>query len=150
MPTQTNSIYDKLVTLFGTSLSSYQRLPNPYIAQANSELVLTKAWGLGVGPGTRQQLEFNCNTPSYERIYNLLLINQVTSTDHDISARSGIEKSIIDDFIALNDVIEANVTLDGLAYDAAYVDDSGIEFLDGKNLKYISISINYSVKWREP
>lgn len=143
------TIHTKLVEIISGELSEYRRIPNPYAAEANSQLILAKAFGIGIGPGSRQEIELGGSGAFYERLFNILLSQQMTATPHDIAARETIERSLIEDFVKVNNLLEKNVALDGLAYDSAYVDDSGIEFIDAEQGKFVNINVNYLVRYTE-
>lgn len=152
--TQTGSnkitlIHAKIVELIEARLSDYKRIPNPYSIEQNSKLILFKAYGVGIGPGSRVNLEYGCPTAAYERIYNIVLANQMSATAHDIERRAAIETGLIDDFVKVNNIFEKNVTLDGLAYDSAYADDSGIELLEAEQQRFVTLNVNFVVRYTE-
>lgn len=142
-------IRDKLVSIVVSELPDYRRIPNPYSVEANSKLILFKAYGVGIGPGARIQLETGCGSAAYERTYNLVLAQQMNATPHDIERRAEIESSIIEDFVKANNVLEKNVTLDGIAFDSEYSDDSGIQLLETENDRFVSLNVNYIVRYTE-
>lgn len=143
------TIHAKLVDIISGELSDYRRIPNPYVSEANNQLILAKAYGVGIGPGARIQLEYGKATAGYERAFNVVLSQQMTATAHDITAREAIERSIVQDFVKINNLLEKNVTLDGLAYDSEYIDDSGIEFIDAELGKFVTLNVNYLVRYTE-
>jgi hypothetical protein len=73
----------------------------------------------------------------------------MNATAHDIERRAAIEQAVIEDFVQVNNVLEKNVTLDGLAFDSSYSDDSGITFIETDNNRFVSLNINYIVRYTE-
>ena len=144
-----STIYDNLQTLVGAALSTWKRLPNPYVADQNAELLLTKGYGIAIGPGrNRPDIEVGCRA-YYERIFNVVLTQQITTTDHDSTARAAIEKALVEAFYAVRRAIDGDNTLSAQAVSVDYQDDSGIELLLGARAKCMSINVNFLVLYQE-
>lgn len=148
MPTSISSIYDNLIDLVAAALPTYKRIPNPYIMDSNNQLVLSRGYGVAFGPGNRVDLHVGCRI-SYERIFNVMLVKLVTTTDHNVSARETLEKQLIEDFTTLRVALENDFTLSGQCIRVDYSSDSGIEFNASETLKFISINMDLLCLYEE-
>lgn len=149
MPSKISEIYDRIVTVATAELSGYKQIPNPYFPEQNSQLLLKKGFGIGVGAGQRVELEV-CKR-AWSRVFNIVLVNQVTTTDHGIAQRSEIEKNLLEDHFNIWGELETNLTLNSNDYiiKADVVGDTGLQFLVGDQGKYLSIAIDVEVLYQE-
>jgi hypothetical protein len=147
--TKVSQIYDALVALVGTTLTGYRRIANPYLVERTaSQLVLMKGFGVSVGSG--QETESSTGmVRGRERNFNVLLVNQVTALEQDATGHGSIEKALLEDFIALENAIELDLSLGGVCAKVDYTGDSGVQYLSGETGRFISISINFSVLYQE-
>lgn len=121
-----SEIYDEMVDLIESTLSTYKRLSNPYILEANNHLQLEKGFGITVGAGNRRDLHVGCKI-AYERVFTVILTKKITATDHATTARETLEKNLLEDFVTLRVALEQNHTLDGTCIDMNYTADSGVQ-----------------------
>ncbi len=148
MSTNITTIYNALGSLVAGVLTTYKRIPNPYFAAANNSLYLSKGYGIAIGVGQHEDISIG-RQRGFSRTFTLILVNQVTTTDHDLTGRENLEKGIVEDFIAVHKAVEGT-TLGG-AIDNDYIDDSGVNFLasdDGK-FKYLTMTVNFRVIYEE-
>lgn len=135
-------------TLVGGELAGYAQCANPYVPEANSQLTLAKGFGVGVGAGEPFKTEI-CPKYGQRRLFNVLLINLVTSTPNNVSAFHALEDALLEDLHLIRKKLEAEFVLGGSAIQSDYQGDSGIQFLSGDQFKFISISVDYAVLYRE-
>lgn len=129
-------------------LAAYNQCANPYVPEANSQLTLTKGFGVGVGPGEPFKSDI-CSRYGQRRLFNVLLVNLVTAMVNDVAAFHALETSLLEDLHLLRKKFEAEFTFGGVAIQSDYVGDSGIQFLSGDKFKFLSISVDYAVVYRE-
>ncbi len=148
MSSKVTTIYDNLGTLVAAQLSTYTRIPNPYLVTHNNQLLLTKGYGIAIGPGQYVPLYTGCKT-GRSRQFELILINQMAPTDHDITGRENAEKALVEDFLAVELAIESDNTLSGQCIKVDYQDDSGIEFLANDKLRFVKLNATFLVTYQE-
>lgn len=143
-----STLYDAWISKIETSLSSYTRIPDPYDPEANSTLLLTKGYGLGMGPATNVE-RFAAPKMSIRREFFVVLTNRITATESDSSGRGSLEKSLMEDHYTLVKAIEGEPTLNGAAQVSRYVSDGGIEFLSGQRAKHFLLEIVFESEYFE-
>lgn len=143
------NIYDAIITEIQTDLPTYKRLPNPYVVDSNTYLQLQNGFGLAIGPGNDTQRYVGCLV-TWERVFTIILVKQVTSTQNNLGSRELIEKSLLDDHDTLRKAFYLNSTLGGEAIKSTVLDDGGIQFLDAERLKFLSLEMNLYVEYQEP
>ena len=143
-----STIHDTLITKVSSVLSSdYKQLPNPYELGENNELYLTKGFGLAVGAGSRTDRLINCKA-SWQREFSLTLVNQITTTDHDLDKRQDIAKSLLEDHFLVFIELEKDTSLSGLVIDSKIESDSGLQFISEIN-RYYFIDMSLTVEYLE-
>ena len=141
-------ITDAIVGVVETALGAgYTRLPNPYLANENAHVLLTKGYGVAIGTGTRLDREV-CRI-YYQRTYQIVLTKLVYSTLNNVDERADIDMAILEDFEAVFKALEANATLSSHAVTSRVESDSGIEFADSESLKFIMMTIDLTVEYQE-
>jgi len=144
-----STIHDGIVSLIQTELPTYAQLPNPYALELNNELYLTKGFGVAVAAAQRTDRTLSCQF-SWEREFQIVLTNQVTATDHDITARQTITKAMLEDHYALAHEIEKTALLSGVAVNFRIVSDSGLQFLElGERGRYFILVISTLAEYFE-
>lgn len=130
------TIHDTLIALLSSTLSSeYKQLPNPYLIEDNNELYLTKGFGVAVGAGVRTDRLINCSS-SWERTFNLILVNQITTTQHNIDTRQTIAKNLLEDHYKVFIELEKETTLSSVTIKSQVDNDTGLQFLSELNSYY--------------
>lgn len=141
-----STIHDTLLSTLSSVLPpTYRQLPNPYEIEDNNELFLTQGYGVAIGAGSRTDRLINCSA-SWERNFNIILVNQVTTTDHDITAKQTIAKNLLEDHYAVFINLENNASLSSLTINSQVDSDSGIQFVGDLNRYYfveISVTCEY-------
>jgi hypothetical protein len=148
MTTKIDDIYEAINTLIVTGLPTYARMPNAYSPDENSALILKRCYGIAIGSGVNTQRYVGCLT-SWERSYTIVLITQVVNTENDSSGRATIEKSLIDAHRTLLLAFEADPSLGGLCIKAIVTGDTGIQYIDGQDSKFLAIEISLEVEYQE-
>lgn len=155
MPTKISQIFDALKAIVVAELPSgatgYKQIPNPYIPDANSQLLLKRGYGIGIGPAEPKVLEL-CPKYGMERIFSIILVNVVTSQENDGPGFETLQKALLEDWHLLRKALESEVTLatnPPVCIKNDFVSDSGIIALSGEQGKFISISGDWSVIYRE-
>lgn len=143
------TVYNKVADLIEATLTTHVRLPNPYDINANTFLHMKDdAFGLTVDNGTNTQRYTGC-LATWEQAYTIILIKRVITTQNNMSARELIEQNMLTDWELLWKAFENNATLDGTAIKATVLAHSGIDFIDGDRLKYLSMAINLTVEHQD-
>lgn len=144
------TIHDGIISLVSSTLpSTYQQLPNPYRPEFNNERYLTKGFGVAVGGSERTDRIVSCQS-SWERRFQIILTNQITSTDHNIVSRETITKSLLEDHFLLVQAIEKDVSLSSSTINFRIESDAGIEFLEvGERGRYFVIVIEVLAEYLE-
>ena len=143
-----SDIYTNLCTLVESTLSTYTKIPNPYDPEINASLLLAKGYGCAFGPASNTERFASCKL-SVQRSFSIILINQVTTTDHNTTARNVIEKSIMEDLFSLINAVETDTDLNSQTVKAIWTDDSGIEYLLADRAKYFSVVGNFECEYIE-
>jgi hypothetical protein len=141
-------IYNAWVALITAELPSYRRLPNPYAADANANVILNKGFGIAVGGGTNTERNLGCKL-SISRDFGIILTKQIAKTDHDTSGRADQEKALFEDQYALIKAVEQDPDLGGTAAKAYYVSDGGLEILDLETGRYFVLATQFNVEYFE-
>lgn len=134
--------------LVAGELAGYAQCANPYVPEANSQLTLAKGFGVGVGPGEPFKTDI-CPKYGQRRQFNVLLVNLVTSTPSNVAAFHALEDALLEDLHKIRKKLEAEFVLGGAAIQSDYAGDTGIQFLSGDKFKFISVSADYVVLYRE-
>lgn len=147
MPTRISDIYDKCVDIIEATLPSYLRVPNPYDVTANTNLHNRLGFGIRVGPGNDTQRYVGCLI-TWERVFSVILIQQVIATQNDTSRKEAIDKTLLDDHDKLRKAFYLNSSLDQLAIKSSVPSDGGIEFADGAQ-KFLFLQMDLLVEYQE-
>jgi len=148
MSTKITTIYDNLNTLIGNALTTYTRMPNAYEVNSNNDLYLKKGYAVGFGAASNTNRVLTRKV-SIDRIMNILLVNQITTTDHNTADRATCEKGLMVDVFTILKAVEADQSLGGQAIRARYESDSGLEFIEGDRFKYFINELNITVEYIE-
>jgi len=147
--TKISDIYDALESIVSAALGSeYKRLSNPYDLSDNAEPILRRGYGIIVADGDNTQ-RFICGKRSYNRRFNVAIINQITTTDHNISAKKTIDKGLLEDSAKVFIALEADITLSETCAKAVQISDGGFEYAEGDRNKYLAILINVECEYIE-
>lgn len=148
MTTKIADIYDAIITKISGILPSFQRVPNPYSLDENTAIILRQAYGVAIGPGINTERYVGC-LATWSRDYTIGLIHQVVNTENDTLGRAMIEKDIIDAHRDLFLAFETDSTLSGNAIKAVITGDTGIDYIQGVQSKYLALEITLTVEYQE-
>jgi hypothetical protein len=148
MTTKIADIYDAIITLVSTELPTYARIPNPYAIDENTALFLKRSYGLAIGAGVNTERYVGCHV-TWQRSYTLNLITQVVNTENDTTGRASVEKDLIDAHRLILMAFETDSTLGGNCIKAVVTDDSGIQYIEGQDGKFLAVEISLAVEYQE-
>lgn len=148
MTTNVSNVYNAMVVIIEAQLTAYKKLPNPYDPEENSSLRLKKGYGLAFGAGVNTNRYMNCKI-AVDRQFSILLVRQVSKSDHDITGHATLEKSMLEDEFLLIKAFEQDPTLGGVAVKTRFVGDTGIEFLEGDRNKYLVLEMELGSEYFE-
>lgn len=143
-----STLHDAIVTKISTNLSSYTQMPNPYVLEENPHPLLVKGFGVGIGPGIRTDRVIGCEV-SWERTFLISLINKVTTTDSNTTARETLTKGILEDHFTLLKQFEIDGGLSGTAIDGIVTADGGIEYIELDSKPHFLIEMEITVEYLE-
>lgn len=151
MSIKIEDIYDAIVTEIETQLTTYRRMPNPYFVEENTYLQLQKGYGVRIDSGRDTERYVGCLV-TWERLFTIILVNQITTTQNNIGARELIEKGILVDHDTLIRAFYANNTLTGQGIKAWISDDSGIipVSIGSNQAKFFQMELSLNVEYQEP
>lgn len=149
MATKIEEVYDVIVTELEAQLTGYKRISNPYLIELNSHLLLQKGFGVKIDAGRDTNRVVGCLI-TWERLFTIVLTNQITTTENNIDARELLEKGILVDHDKLVKAFYANVNLTGKGYKAGIADDTGIQPIVTEAGKYFSMEMSLFVEYQEP
>ena len=142
------TVYNALQALIEANLTSYSKIPNPYVVDDNVALLLTKGYGIGYGAGENTERQVGCFL-SINRLFTVVLVNQVTVTENNLTGISSLEKALMEDAVTLLDALEQDADLQGNSIKAVYRSDSGIGFIDSELGKYLLLEIEVGIEYLE-
>lgn len=146
--TKISDLYDNFHTLIGNNLTGYTRIPNPYESDENPSLYLKKGYGIAFGPAQNTFRQI-CNVETLKRDFNIILINQVLSTQLSAVNRGAYEKTLLENHRSLIKAIAADDTLSNKAVKINFVGDSGIRYAESDTEKYIVIEMIFEIEYFE-
>lgn len=149
MTTPVADIYEAIIDKLELVLPAFKRVPNPYSLDENTAILLRKAFGLAIGAGTNTERYVGC-IATWERDYTIGLVTQVVNTENDTEGRASVEKDIIDAQRAILLAFETDSTLSTKCIKAVITDDSGINYIQGAESKYLALEITLRVEYQEP
>lgn len=147
--TKIADIYDAIINKLSTELPTFQRVPNPYSLDENTAILLRKAFGLAIGAGLNTERYVGC-LATWERSYTIGLVTQVVNTENDTIGRASVEKDIVDAHRSILLAFETDSTLGGECIKAVISDDTGINYIQGAQSKYLALEITLRVEYQEP
>ena len=143
-----STLHDAIVTKVSTNLTGYKQLPDPYEIESNNKLYLKKGFGVAVKEGEATDRNVNCLW-SWRRIFEISLVNQITTTDHNIISRETLAKSILEDHYTILGQFQKASSLGGNAISAVGVSDDGINIIYIDDVPYYIIRIALDLEYIE-
>lgn len=141
-------IYDAIISVVTAELPDYMRFPNPYAIDENTLIHMRSGFGVSVGPGTDTQRYLGCLV-TWQRDFTVTMVRKVMATQNDLTKRVTLEKELLDDHDNLMKAIYNNSTLSGNAIKTTAIADSGLSFIDGDLLKFLTMEITVQVEYEE-
>lgn len=144
-----SSVMTALNTAIATALPKYDQLSDSLDRADNTNLWLDKGFATAYGAGENATAEF-CDFKSQivDRTFQVMLTNIYAPT-LDPNYRRELEGLLMDDQWTLRSAILGDPYLGGVAMDARFVSDSGIEYLENDNKQFIIIMSNFTIKYQE-
>lgn len=143
-----STIHDAIVTKISTNLPTYAQIANPYVVEENPLTILQKGFGVAVGAGIRTDRLISCLT-SWERVFTVILINSVKTTDNNTTIRQTLTKNLLEDHYTLFTEFEKDSGLSGVAIDGIIASDTGIQFIEIDSKPHFLIEIDLTVEYVE-
>ncbi len=143
-----STLHDAIVTKVSTNLSSYTQLPDPYEIEGNNKLYLKKGFGVAVREGEGTNRDVGCMM-SWRRFFEISLINQITTTDHNTTSRETLAKNLLEDHYTVITQFQVASSLSGNAISAIGVSDGGIELIYIDDVPYYLCQILLDLEYME-
>jgi hypothetical protein len=145
-----SDIYDELRTITTATLSGYVELPDAYELESNPSIILGKSWAIGFEDESNDN-RYICGILSLTRTFQIVVINRITTTQHNTSARRLIEKALIDDAYLIIKALLANPTLNSKASSLDYTGQTGLSYLTDANGSetFVSTALTFGIQYQE-
>jgi len=143
-----STIYDRFVTRLGVLLPNHLRLPNPYEPAENNALFLKQGYGVKIGQGTNTNRVIS-NQLSIDRAYLVVITRQFFALESDAASKASTEKQLIEDSLLLIKDLESDPSMGGLAMNASYQSDDGINAIFTEKDQYLSTTVTINVEYLE-
>lgn len=143
-------VYDTIHARLPTLFPSHLRLSNPYAPEENPESVIKQAYGLKVGAATNTNRNVGCKI-SISREYSVVFTRKYYANELDASAKASTEKLLLEDARLVENDVEQNVFLIGVANNPniKFISDTGIEFVFAENKPFYKIEVLLLVEYFE-
>lgn len=152
--TQITTIHGRFKTLLASTLSSYKRLPFPYLLDKNP--LYDKAYGIVIGPASRPAEDdiLGCSSRILKRTIAVPMYNQASFSLGDTDQVESGVLAITEDFVSLYKAVESDGDLNGggsppAAISTYYTNDSGIQFAEVSRGTVAAVIVNFDVTYRE-
>lgn len=148
--TVATGIYDALVSKVATTLSSYVELPESYSVEENPEHLLGKGFAVAFLSETNDEYHAT-NLLNFEREFSVIMVNKISTTINNRTARAAVEKSLIEDGYSVIKACYADLTLGQVATLTSYRGSTGIEYVISANgtEKFISVILTFAIKYQD-
>lgn len=145
-------IYDAYITLIEASLTGYARITNGLDPSNASSVVLKRGYAVIPREGSNTERQI-CGKRSYLRVFEVILVNQITATESNTASWDSLIKSLHEDVSTLFNEFEKSSTLNDITNglgNTKMVSDSGIDFTESQNRsKYFQISLVVETEYFE-
>ncbi len=141
-------IYGLIITKLQSVLTGYLRIANPYAIENNPAMILAKGYGLAIGPGVNTQRYVGC-IQTWQRSFTIVVSRQLVNTENDATGKAIIEVAMLNAHEDLLTAFESDPTLGGVDIKAVITDDSGIQYLEGQDGKFLAIEMVLSVEYQK-
>ena len=141
-------IHDFFLDQIENTLPSYRRLSNPYRPEENPAVLLTQGYGLTIG---QAQVNKRTQTPILilQRRFGVVLTREYMAREDDSVLKAETEKALLDDAFVLSAHLEALFSMDGQVLRSRVIGDSGLEFVNADNNRFLKTVIDFEVEYFE-
>lgn len=146
--TKISTLHDAIISKITTNLSSYTKFANAYILERNPKTLLKKGFGVSIGPGVRTDRIIGCQV-SWERLFQIVLVNQIHTTENNATVKETAMKAILEDHYTLLTKFEIDGGLSGNAIDGIVSSDGGVDYLEIDDTPYFVMQIDLSLEYFE-
>lgn len=145
------TIYDQIIntTLPGLYGSGYSRIPDAYDLLDNSDLFLRQGYGLKIGPGNPEELEFKSKW--INQSFSVVLTREIIKLEEDATYVDTAIKAMLEDVNSGQKIFYNNNQL-GIESNIEKIDLGGvspIEYFKGDKKNFISIEYEIIITIRE-
>lgn len=125
-----SDIFDAMHTKVAGVLTTHSELLNPYFIERDSQITLSKGYGIRIGLGDNLNDNENSGNEQRQRTFVLVLTRRKFATKADVSARKTVEKNLLEDLTLVLDAIAQDTKLGLSAVQRTlYITDTGVQFL---------------------
>lgn len=146
--TAITDVYGAFVTFVSGTLTSYKKVANPYKLEDNPSGILKKGYGVKIGHGTNGG-RFVGGFHSTKRVLTVVLTNEVAAVEANSTAWKDAELELMEDVQSLIKGICTSSAIATKVTNVAWVDDSGIGFVEGDRCRYFSVEVAFSAEYIE-
>lgn len=142
------TIYDAYHTELASLLPSYARIPNPKRLDDAPRMILNK--GFAIIPTTGERSDREVCKFWYKRVYDIVLINQITATVSNETYLDELINSLHEDTHTVLYGIEQSSILNNSSniFITRAVSDSGVDIVeDGEFERYLQISLQVETEY---
>lgn len=146
-----STAYTAIRTVMAATLTQHTELANPYFISKEADLIFTKGWAVGLGPGFNTNRNVGCQL-SIQRDFVITVTRKLFNTDRDISGRVTVEENLCEDHYLIIKALEQSPVLNASTSGIAkilYVQDGGLEFIRTDRLDLIMFQLITSVEYFE-
>lgn len=153
--TKISDIYNGIVQLTQTTLADYERLPNPYMVEINTDLFLRKGFGIAIREATKREGDVSCGHYIWDRFYEVTLSHAYYVNENDASGRGEVEVDLLEARELLIKAFRRDIHLSNgvpdvaLTIDSDFVSDGGIEYLQGDRTRNIVLRLDLLVTYED-
>lgn len=142
-------VFDYLVARIPTVLTGYKRLSNPYRPEENADVLIKLGYGVKIGSAENLNSFLGCRLLEERRQFTIVLTQKYYAREDDGAKKAEAERALLNDSFSLKKDIETNPQFGGIASSAAFVSDSGIQFVFNEKDRFIFNEITVAAQYVE-
>lgn len=144
-----STIFDDFKSSVSALLSGHSQLTNPFDTAQNVESVLTRGYGIRLGPGNNTNRNISCKM-SVQRELTLIITRKAYAQELNITGKESVEKQILEDQYLVIKAVQQSPTLGSSAITKIdYSSDNGIEFIFTDRDNFLKIETVFTVEYFE-
>jgi hypothetical protein len=147
MSTKFTLVYDDIRNKVKALWPTKVEVNNPYIIEDEADIRLKDSFGIAIGAGSNTNRVI-CGSSSTTRSFNIAIVKKHSSPSEEISARVIAEKALLNDLFDLQKYFDSNPSSDNII-NIRYVNDNGIEFLNGDRFGYLMLRSTFEAEYSE-